>query len=165
MLNGIQIKVNEFRGRKRYNFAFPVMKQSVPIRINVLRPMKGVSMKVQKGRDELVPPVSSSDELLTFEFLIDVEIQDGAPNFLGKFAQGPRHARFIYVNSGSYAGQPWTQWNRRAKISLMSITSEQVNHVIGDEVLCLETEFEGIGRDGGPTCASVKDIVWKVVAR
>jgi len=47
----------------------------------------------------------------------------------------------------------------------MSITSEQVNHVIGDEVLCLETEFEGIGRDGGPTCASVKDIVWKVVAR
>lgn len=165
MLNGIQTKVNEFRARKRYNFVFPGMKQSIPIRIKVLRPLKGVSMKVQKGRDELVPPVSASDEQLTYEFLIDAEVQDGSPNFLGKFAQGPRDARFIYVNSGSYAGQWGTLWNRRAKISLMPITSEQVNSVLVDDRLCIETEFEGVGRDGGPTCASVKDIVWKVVVR
>lgn len=139
------------------------MKHSVPIRIKVLRPLKGVSMMVQKGRDELVPPVSSSDELLTFEFLIDVEIQDSSPNFLGKFAHGPKHARFIYVNSGSYAGQWGTLWSRRAKISLMPITSEQVSSVLSDENLCFETDFEGVGRDGGPTCATVKDIVWKVV--
>lgn len=165
MLNGIQNKVNEFRARKRYNFVFPEMKQRVPIRIKVLRPLKGVSMKVQKGRDELVPPVSANDERLTYEFLIDVEVQDGSPNFLGKFAHGPKDARFIYVNSGSYAGQWGTLWNRRAKISLMPITREEVRSVINDEELCLETEFEGVGRDGGPTCASVKDIVWKVVAR
>lgn len=137
----------------------------MPIRIKVLRPLKGVSMKVQKGRDELVPPVSANDERLTYEFLIDVEVQDGSPNFLGKFAQGPKDARFIYVNSGSYAGQWGTLWNRRAKISLMPITREEVRSVINDEELCLETEFEGVGIDGGPTCASVKDIVWKVVAR
>lgn len=165
MLNGIQNKVNEFRARKRYNFVFPEMKQRVPIRIKVLRPLKGVSMKVQKGRDELVPPVSANDERLTYEFLIDVEVQDGSPNFLGKFAQGPKDARFIYVNSVSYAGQWGTLWNRRAKISLMPITREEVRSVINDEELCLETEFEGVGIDGGPTCASVKDIVWKVVAR
>ena len=141
------------------------MKQSVPVRINVLRPLKGVSMKMQKGKDELIAPVSASDDLLTFEFVIDVEIQQGAPNFLGKFAQGPKDSRFVYVNSGSYAGQWGTLWNRRAKISLMSITSEQVNSVIGDENLCLETEFEGVGRDGGPTCASVKGIEWKVTKK
>lgn len=141
------------------------MKHSVPVRIKVLRPLKGVSMKVQKGKDELIAPVLASEDLLVFEFPIDVEIQEGSPNFLGKFAQGPRDARFIYVNSGSYAGQPWTQWNRRAKISLMSITSVQINSVLGDADLCIETEFEGVGRDGGPTCASVKGIDWLVVKR
>lgn len=144
---------------------FVSMKQIVHLRIRVLRPLKGVSMKVQKGKSDLIAAVSAAGDALTFEFPIEVETKDGTPNFLGKFAQGPKQERFVYVNSGSYAGQWGTLWNRRAKISLMSITQLQIENVIEDGSLCLETEFEGIGRDGGPTCASVKGIDWKVVKK
>jgi hypothetical protein len=37
--------------------------------------------------------------------------------------------------------------------------------VIGNEKSLIETTMPGVGRDGGPTCASVKGIEWKVVER
>lgn len=138
------------------------MKCDIPIRIRVLRPMPEAAMKVQRGKNELLAPVASSDKELVFEFEISADLSGDAPNFLGKYAQGPKGERFVYVNSGKYAGNPFTQWNRRAKISLMSITGDQVRAVAADPKLVLETEFEGVGRDGGPTCASVKGIEWKV---
>lgn len=141
------------------------MKCDIPIRIRVLRPMPEAAMKVQRGKDELLAAVASSDKELVFEFELSADLSGDAPNFLGKFAQGPKSERFVYVNSGKYAGNPFTQWNRRAKISLMSITGDQVRAVAADPKLVLETEFEGVGRDGGPTCASVKGIEWKVQKR
>jgi hypothetical protein len=47
----------------------------------------------------------------------------------------------------------------------MSITTKQIEDVIGNEKSLIETTMPGIGRDGGPTCASVKDIKWTVTAR
>ncbi len=141
------------------------MKCDIPIRIRVLRPMPDAGMKVQRGKDELLAAVASSDKELVFEFEISADLSDAAPNFLGKYAQGPKSDRFVYVNSGRYAGNPFTQWDRRAKISLMNITGDQVRAVAADPKLVLATEFEGVGRDGGPTCASVKGIKWKVQAR
>lgn len=141
------------------------MKCDIPIRIRVLRPIPEAAMKVQRGKDELLAPVASSDKELVFEFEISADLSATEPNFLGKFAQGPKSARFVYVNSGKYAGNPFTQWNRRAKISLMNITGDQVRAVAADPKLVLETEFEGVGRDGGPTCASVKGIEWTVQKR
>lgn len=45
----------------------------------------------------------------------------------------------------------------------MNITGDQIQTVVTRADSILETEFEGVGRDGGPTCASVKGIEWKVV--
>jgi hypothetical protein len=139
------------------------MKQQVSIRIRMIAPPKGVGIGVQRGRDELLPPVDAAADDLTFEFPIEVDVSTGVPNFLGKYAQGPKDARFIYVNSGCYGGAPHPIWNRRAKLSLMSITAEQVEMAARTPSACLETSFAGTGRDGGPTCASVKGLVWKVV--
>ena len=122
-------------------------------------------MKVQRGSDELLSPVIESAEILVFEFDISVDLTTEAPNFLGKYAQGPKDQRFIYVNSGSYAGQLGTCWDRRAKITLMPITREQVESVMAKPGSLLGTEFDGVGRDGGPTCASVKGVEWKVIKR
>jgi hypothetical protein len=44
----------------------------------------------------------------------------------------------------------------------MAVTREQVAEVLSDPGKVLATRFAGIGRDGGPTCASVKGIEWKV---
>lgn len=156
--------VNEFRARNLYNLLFGDMKHQVPIRITVRRPLNGVAMMVQRGRDELVAPSSKSGEKLVFDLELTVDMTESRPNFLGKYAQGPRNSRFIYVNSGTYADQH-SIWGRRAKISLMDITGEQIQQAISKSGLILQTEFEGVGRDGGPTCASVKGIAWKVVKK
>ena len=140
------------------------MKHEVQIRIVVVAPLAGVSMMVQEGKDKLLPPTNSSDDLLLFEFPINVDLSSGSPNFLGKFAQGPKDARFVYVNSGTYAGEHHSCWGRRAKISLMTVTREQIEQAIADGSV-IETRFPGVGRDGGPTCASVKGLEWKVVKR
>ena len=137
------------------------MKHQISVRIIVLRPLAGVAMLVQRGKDELLPPSTKSAERLIFDFELTVDMTETRPNFLGKYAQGPKDARFVYVNSGTYADQH-SIWGRRAKISLMNITGEQVQTVVTKAGTILQTEFEGVGRDGGPTCASVKGIEWKV---
>ena len=122
-------------------------------------------MRIQRGKDKLLEPASATDAAMEFEFEISVDIETAIPNFLGEFAQGPKSARFVYVNSGTYAGQLQTCWSRRAKLSLMSISEEQIKAVINDTSTCIETEMPGVGRDGGPTCASVKGIEWRVVKK
>jgi hypothetical protein len=119
-------------------------------------------MQVQRGRDELLPPSEISGDVMNFDFPITVDLSFGSPNFLGKYSQGPKDARFIYVNSGTLAGQADSCWTRRAKISLMSVTTEQVNEVLASPGARLKTSFFGRGGDGGPTCAGVKRIVWQV---
>ena len=109
-------------------------------------------------------PSETTGDGLVFEFEVSVDNSGATPNFLGKYAQGPKDARFVYVNSGTYAGQHITCWSRRAKISLMSITRDQIDAVLAGEKV-LSAEYEGTSRDGGPTCASVKGIEWKVAAR
>ena len=140
------------------------MKVEVLFRILVTNPLAGVSMIVQDGKDRLLAPSKTTSEELVFEFPINVDLSSGTTNFLGKFAQGPKDARFVYVNSGTYAGEHHSCWGRRAKLSLMSITRDQVEQALADGSV-IETRFPGVGRDGGPTCASVKGLEWKVVKR
>jgi hypothetical protein len=140
------------------------MKQNIPMRITVTRPVPGVTMQVQKGRDELIPPAEASAQAVSFYFEITVDTSGPLPNFLGKFAQGPKGQRFVYVNSGTYAGQQNTCWSRRAKILLMSITQKQIDEALSSPGARLEAEIMGTGRDGGPMCASVPVVGgWRVV--
>lgn len=139
------------------------MKQQVPFRIVVAKPLPGVAMRVQRGKDELLEPSSSTRDELWFDFDIDVDRTNGL-NFLGKYAQGPRDARFVYLNSGSYAGQTTTCWSRRAKLSLMGITESQIRQTLANEGARIQTTIAGVGKDGGPICASVKGIKWTVVS-
>lgn len=139
------------------------MKHEVPFRIKITNPLPGVLMKVQRGKDELLEPARSAATSLEFDFDITVDLSSGAPNFLGKFAQGPKDSRFVYVNSGTCARQIGTLWTRRAKLSLMSISKEQIETVVKSPGSRFEATIVGVGRDGGPVCASVKGVEWKVV--
>ena len=122
-------------------------------------------MQVQRGKNDLLAPREATKKALVFDFEISVDLSGSAPNFLGKYAQGPKDARFVYVNSGTYAGQHQTRWSRRAKLSLMTISGKQIKEVLDGKAARIEASFPGIGRDGGPTCASVKGIEWKVVKK
>jgi hypothetical protein len=142
------------------------MKHEIPLRIVVRNPPDGVSMQVQRGKDELLPPTETSDGIIAFDLEVQVDLSADVPNFLGKYTQGPKDSRFIYVNSGTLAGQSDSCWTRRAKISLMTIGPEQINEVLTRPGSRLEVSLGGVGHGGGPVCASLKPPpVWTVVAK
>ena len=127
------------------------------IRITVEHPPAGVAIQVQRGRDGLLPPVRSGKEALSFE--LSVRLGDprapGKLRLLGEYVQGPPDARFVYVNSGTRAGQTGTCWDRRAKVPLTGISLDLARRVLEDDSLALEARVAGTARDGGPLCASV----------
>ena len=139
----------------------------VPLRITVLHPLAGVTLMLQRGKDELVAPSSVGPDAISFDFVLRAGTPpvQGRPRWLGPFAQGTPQDRFVYVNVGRHAGQPGTPWDRRAKIKLAGITSEQVRAVLARPGQVLEARFEGRGRDGGPACATVPLVgaQWHVV--
>jgi Family of unknown function (DUF5990) len=131
----------------------------------VERPTAGVDIGLQKGHGsnyETVQTQRSKKENLSFEFDVQVkEGKDGLPNFLGPFAQGPPQERFVYLDIGTYAGQTSTPWSRRLKIPLRGITWKLIEQVNRSSQI-LEARVQGAGKDGSPSCGTVKPFVgWK----
>jgi Family of unknown function (DUF5990) len=133
----------------------PAMEQELKLVIILESPPPGVDFGLQKGSGndyETIQTQRSKSGDLRFEFEVRVrEGKDGQPNFLGPFAQGSAHERFVYLDIGTYAGQEDTPWSRRLKVPLRSITWDQIK-----KGKVLETRVPGTGRDGGPSCATVK---------
>src|SRR5215510_13409990 len=102
--------------------------QEIPLRIVVVSPPKGVIFAVQLGKAELDSVAMSKGSDLSFELTARIADRNGPePNLLGPYVQGPRGGRFVYVNSGTLAGQAGSSWTRRAKIGLQGITWELIN--------------------------------------
>jgi hypothetical protein len=143
--------------KKRTSEERKLMSQELPLRITLLDPPRGVTFCLQKGKDGLVPPTVELEDQLSFDFKVSVddERRNGLPIFRGAFVQGPLGGRFIYVNSGTYAGQADSRWGRRAKVPLGEITLQQVNQVLADPNAILHAKLAGTGKDGGPLCATV----------
>lgn len=139
----------------------------ITLRVVVLHPPAGVAFRMQRGRDGLVDAVSAADGVLVFEAAVRVggRRADGGPNLLGPFAHGRPDDRFLYVNSGTSAGQPGSCWTRRAKVRLGGIGWELVDRALRDSAIVLEARLQGTGRDGGPVCAGVTllDGGWRAV--
>ena len=132
------------------------MELQLPIRVIVENPPPDVTFSVQRGRaGDLLGPSASAKGNLTFEFSIRAANEAGAPNFLGPFVQGPKGGRFIYVNSGTLAGQGDSPWTRRAKLHLSSVGWKLVRKVVSTRGAVLEGRIAGTGRDGGPASATI----------
>ena len=128
------------------------------LRITVVDPIPGVWLRLQSGRADLIEPTVITPSEISFDFTVRVggPQSDGSPNFLGPCTQGPPGERFVYINAGAHARQSGTPWDRRAKIPLRGISNEQISTVISQPGSFLEVRYPGRGRDGGPTCASVR---------
>jgi hypothetical protein len=131
-------------------------KLSVPARIVVVAPPAGVVFALQRGRGEPTAPVMSKGADLEFHFALLVErAPDGSPRFSGEFVHGPAGGKFVYVNSGTLAGQAESPWTRRAKVGLQMLKWATVERVAAQPGTALHARIAGMGRDGGPACASV----------
>jgi len=141
--------------------------RSLPLRIVLVKPPAGVAFGLQQGKAELVSVVRSEGRDLSFDLAVRVgdPLPDGRPNFLGPFTQGPREARFVYVNSGTLAGEAGSRWNRRAKVPLSGISWERIEETLAMPGAVLEGRIQGTSRDGGPVCASIPllDGGWRVI--
>jgi hypothetical protein len=142
--------------------------RELPVRVTVLRPPPGVLFRVQCGKGELAAPSAESSAAISFDLTLRAADTraDGKPNFLGSFAQGPADGRFLYVNSGTRAGQAGSCWDRRAKVPLGAIGWDLIEQVLASPGSVLEGRIQGTLGDGGPVCASVKLLAdgWRVVA-
>jgi hypothetical protein len=141
--------------------------QSVPMRILVVAPPPGVRFAVQRGRSELLEPSAERHDLVQFEFSLRLgsPLSEESVNFVGEFAQGPPSDRFVYINSGTLAGQAGSCWTRRAKLKLASIPRHVVESALSAGDGIIEARVHGTMPDGGPVCASVKSqaVVWSFV--
>lgn len=139
--------------------------RELSLRITVVSPPPGVTFRLQRGKSDLVPPAHATNEYLSFDFTLRVSTgKDGRPNFLGPYAQGPSAGRFVYVNSGTSAGQADSCWTRRAKVPLAGIGWRLIERALAGADTILETQIEGKAKDGGPACATVPllDEGWRV---
>lgn len=140
-------------------------KLNIPARIVVVAPPAGVVFALQRGRREIGGATTSSRQDLRFDFtLLAKRAPDGSPRFSGEFVQGPAGGKFVYVNSGTLAGQADSCWTRRAKVGLQTLQWATVERAASAGNL-LQARIAGVSRDGGPACASVPllDDGWIIV--
>ncbi|MEI7586529.1 DUF5990 family protein [Runella sp.] len=144
------------------------MEREITLRIILEKPTAGVVFGIQEGNGNnyvTIQKQQSQGEDLTFEFSIKLKSKaDELPVFLGVAAQGPPKERFVYIDIGRAAGQMDTPWSRRLKIPLKSITWELLYQLEAAYGSVLEVRVPGVGKDGGPNCASVKlQGGWKLI--
>jgi hypothetical protein len=134
------------------------MIRPLPLRITLIKPPPGVPFCLQQGKDDLVPPSSESGEIISFDFTVNIanDRSEGPPKFRGPYVQGPTAGRFIYVNSGTYAGHSDSCWSRRAKVPLSGITWDLIEEALSKSSAVLEARIAGTAGDGGPACATVQ---------
>ena len=142
------------------------MGRELKLRIVVEDPPPGVDYALQKGKGSLCDieqKQRSAGKDLAFEFqpVVKEGVSDAVDALGGPYVQGPRGQRFVYLDIGACAGQADSCWSRRLKVPLAGITTKMIS--AGGVV---EARVPGTGRDGGPSCATVKDFDgWKPAKR
>src|SRR5690242_19689629 len=136
-----------------------LVENELTLRIVLEAPPPGVDFGLQEGHGNDCRTVQtqrskSSDLIFTFSVRAK-QNSSGEVVFLGPFTQGPPQGRFVYLDIGTYAGQKDTPWSRRLKIPLRGISWEMVERARRSSRV-LETRVRGTGRDGGPTCGTIK---------
>jgi len=143
------------------------MELTVSLHIILETPPPAVDYGLQKGSGSQFEAVqkqrSQGKDLLFTVSIKQKEGKDGQPDFAGPFVQGPAGERFVYIDIGRFAGQANAVWDRRLKIPLKGITWEMMQQA-AEPGYVLETHVPGTGKDGTPTCATVKPFEgWRVV--
>ena len=143
------------------------MSKEVTLRIVLEKPTPGVEYGIQKGSgsnyETIQKQVSSSNDLC-FEFKVQVKADENNNTvFFGPYTQGPPKERFIYIDIGTCAGQQNTPWSRRLKIPLKNIPKNIIDRRNSETILLAKLPGSG-GKDGGPTCGTIKPFDgWKLV--
>ena len=141
-------------------------KSVVQCLVCVVEPPPGVLFAIQRGRAELLPPFVAQSHSIWFAITLHLGpmLADRSLNFRGEFVQGRPGDRFIYINSGTLAGQASSCWQRRAKLKLSGVPRSVVEPVVNHQGRAIQAMVLGTAHDGGPTCATLlpNTVTWSV---
>jgi hypothetical protein len=109
---------------------------TLTFRVIVEKPVPGIVYGLQKGSgndyETLQKQLSDSRNLL-FDFAIPLKKnKEGNIVLHGPFIQGPPHAKFLYLDIGSYAGQCNAPVSGRLKVPLTDITEELIGQAVNE---------------------------------
>ncbi|CAN7151256.1 DUF5990 family protein [Brevundimonas sp. LjRoot202] len=124
----------------------------ITLRLTIADPVPGVRYSLQKD-DAPFEPVTAAGAL---SFDVPVRLSDDN-RFLGPFVrrEGPAR-RFVYIRIGQSAGDHGSCWTRRAKIDIHDIPPALLERARAGRTL--EAVLPGRGKDGSPTCATVRPV-------
>jgi Family of unknown function (DUF5990) len=127
------------------------------LRFTVLKPPPEMRWALQLGRQEGLAPRAHSAGKVVFDVQVKVVRAPGSKAFRlrGPAVQDRPGGRFVYLSTGSYAGDATRRDGRRAKVSLEDLTASRIAAATTRGAV-LEAQIAGTGRDGGAACASVK---------
>ena len=130
---------------------------TLPLRITVVDPPPVIAWALQLGRDQLVAPTSRTAREISFDFTVDVveDAASGGFRLRGPAVQGKPGERFVYLCTGSYAGQYDASCGGRAKVRLEGITRALIEAIKANGFGLLQVQFAGTGRNGHIAGATV----------
>ena len=140
-------------------------KRSVLARVRVVGPVPGCAYALQH-RDGSIDHVQvAADDELAFTASITLKLRDDDTfDPTGNHVSGLRGRRFLYVCSGTLAGQAGSPWTRRAKVSLDGL-AEAVPLSVDLMPPLIEVVIAGRVPDGGPPCGGVVPVApWRLYA-
>lgn len=143
--------------------------EEILLQIKLVDSPAGVLFGIQEGSGSKYKTIQlqrSGEKTLVFNISIHIRDKkpgDSEPDFSGPIVQGPKGARFLYIDIGTYAGDHISEWARRLKVPLKGIGWDTIKS-LEKQAARLELVIPGTAKDGGPTCGSVKPFNgWKIV--
>jgi hypothetical protein len=129
----------------------------IRMRLLIEAPVAGVAHSLQDKKNSPVDPrISAKGESLRFDFPVRIA---AGPKFYGEQvrSEGPER-RFVYIATGSQAGQHVSPWSRRMKIDIHDIPQKLLDGAAAGRRLV--GTVSGTAKDGTPACATVTVQGW-----
>lgn len=130
--------------------------QTLNLRITLVAPPAGVLYSLQDGEEPVGQVMADGGDLSLDVSVRFVEDGKGA-RYLGPFVKNQGGRRFVYFRVGTSAGQHDSPWSRRGKVWLEDIPLDLARAAAASGGV-VAASFPGTGKDGTPTCATVRPI-------
>lgn len=133
---------------------------TITLRLTIADPVAGVAYSLQDKANMPVEPHIAADGPISFDAPVTL-FEDG--RLIGPFVRREGATRrFVYIAIGTSAGQHASEWSRRAKIDVHDIPADLLAQARQGKVL--EVVLPGRAKDGGPACATVRQIrTWRAI--
>jgi hypothetical protein len=135
--------------------------QTLTLRITLVAPPAGVLYALQDG-EEPVGHVMADGGDLSLDVSVRFVEDDKGVRYLGPFVKNQGGRRFVYFRVGASAGQHGSPWTRRGKVWLEDIPLDLARAAAASGGV-VAASFPGAGKDGSPSCATVRPIAgWRL---